>query len=170
VSDIVERLRRISGGSAVVEVTQEAAAEIERLRAAGDALAEVADEWPELVEAWQEARRGNRYFQTIQSCPKAPCQHSSDRDTDIANLTADLAAERAEVAQLRGWHSEMLQYAAGRDAVITRLSAEVERLRAEAGETEAHVHYLLDSYHLWSEDGVFAMPDGWVYSQEGGPS
>ena len=31
--------------------------EIERLRAAGDALAEVADEWPELVEAWQEARR-----------------------------------------------------------------------------------------------------------------
>jgi hypothetical protein len=68
-------------------------------------------------------------FQTIQSCPKAPCQHSSDRDTDIANLTADLAAERAEVAQLRGWHSEMLQYAAGRDAVITRLSAEVERLR-----------------------------------------
>jgi hypothetical protein len=32
-------------------------AEVERLRAAGDALAEVADEWPELVEAWQEARR-----------------------------------------------------------------------------------------------------------------
>ena len=31
--------------------------EITRLRAAGDALAEVADEWPELVEAWQEARR-----------------------------------------------------------------------------------------------------------------
>ena len=30
---------------------------IERLRAAGDALAEVADEWPELVEAWQEARK-----------------------------------------------------------------------------------------------------------------
>jgi hypothetical protein len=33
-SDIVERLRRIHGGSAVVEVTQEAADEIERLRAA----------------------------------------------------------------------------------------------------------------------------------------
>jgi hypothetical protein len=32
-------------------------AEVERLRAAGDALYEVADEWPELVEAWQEARR-----------------------------------------------------------------------------------------------------------------
>jgi uncharacterized coiled-coil DUF342 family protein len=32
-------------------------AEIERLRAAGDALAEVVDEWPELAEAWQEARR-----------------------------------------------------------------------------------------------------------------
>ena len=32
-------------------------AEVERLRAAGDALAEVADEWPELVAAWQEARR-----------------------------------------------------------------------------------------------------------------
>jgi hypothetical protein len=30
---------------------------LERLRAAGDALAEVADEWPELVAAWQEARR-----------------------------------------------------------------------------------------------------------------
>jgi hypothetical protein len=29
-----------------------------RVRAAGDALAEVADEWPELVEAWQETRRG----------------------------------------------------------------------------------------------------------------
>ena len=41
------------------------------------------------------------YFQTIQSCPKAPCQHSSDRDTDIANLTADLAAERAELERLR---------------------------------------------------------------------
>jgi hypothetical protein len=34
-----------------------ARAEITRLRAAGDALADVADEWPELVEAWQEARR-----------------------------------------------------------------------------------------------------------------
>lgn len=31
--------------------------EIVRLRAAGDALAEVADEWPELVATWQEARR-----------------------------------------------------------------------------------------------------------------
>jgi hypothetical protein len=39
-------------------------------------------------------------FQTIQSSPKAPCQHSSDRDTDIANLTADLAAERALADQL----------------------------------------------------------------------
>ena len=36
---------------------RDAAAEIERLSAAGDALAEVADEWPELVETWQEARR-----------------------------------------------------------------------------------------------------------------
>jgi len=35
----------------------DALTEIERLRAAGDALAEAADEWPELVEAWQEARR-----------------------------------------------------------------------------------------------------------------
>jgi hypothetical protein len=54
-----------------VEVTQEAADEIERLESqvqmlaglsrrmllAGDALAEVADEWPELVEAWQRARK-----------------------------------------------------------------------------------------------------------------
>lgn len=30
--------------------------EITRLRAAGDALAEVVDDWPELVGAWQEAR------------------------------------------------------------------------------------------------------------------
>ena len=36
---------------------QEMLAEIVRLRDAGDALAEVADEWPELVKAWQEARR-----------------------------------------------------------------------------------------------------------------
>ena len=43
------------------------------------------------------------YFQTIQSCPKAPCQHSSDRDTDIANLTADLAAERKLADQLAEW-------------------------------------------------------------------
>jgi hypothetical protein len=35
--DIVQRLRRIHGGSAVVEVTQEAADEIERLRAERDA-------------------------------------------------------------------------------------------------------------------------------------
>jgi hypothetical protein len=44
----------------VVHCTRDLAAEraeIKRLRAAGDALAEVADEWPELVEAWQEARR-----------------------------------------------------------------------------------------------------------------
>jgi hypothetical protein len=54
-----------------VEVTQEAADEIERLESQvqmlaglsrrmlldGDALAEVADEWPELVEAWQRARK-----------------------------------------------------------------------------------------------------------------
>ena len=31
--------------------------EIERLRTAGDALAEVVDDWPELVDAWKEARR-----------------------------------------------------------------------------------------------------------------
>ena len=31
-------------------------AEVERLRAAGDALAEVVDDWPELVIAWREAR------------------------------------------------------------------------------------------------------------------
>jgi hypothetical protein len=36
--DIVDRLRRIHGGSAVVEVTQEAADEIERLRALADQL------------------------------------------------------------------------------------------------------------------------------------
>jgi hypothetical protein len=30
--------------------------ERDRLRTAGDALAEVVDDWPELVAAWQEAR------------------------------------------------------------------------------------------------------------------
>jgi hypothetical protein len=59
----VERLRaalRLAGFFPWWNETAELAAvraEIERLRAAGDALAEVADEWPELVEAWQEARR-----------------------------------------------------------------------------------------------------------------
>jgi hypothetical protein len=62
--DIVERLRvRAYCWCADLDPCQtcwerqEAAEEIVRLRAAGDALAEVADEWPELVEAWQEARR-----------------------------------------------------------------------------------------------------------------
>jgi hypothetical protein len=62
--DIVKRLRRIHGGSAVVEVTQEAADQIERLRAAGDALAEVVAWWGEgtstgdaVLAAWEEARR-----------------------------------------------------------------------------------------------------------------
>jgi hypothetical protein len=59
----VERLRaalRLAGFFPWWSETAELAAEraeVERLRAAGDALAEVADEWPELVEAWREARR-----------------------------------------------------------------------------------------------------------------
>jgi hypothetical protein len=59
VSDIVARLRSIgrAWSPCILNTYDEAADEIERLRAAGDALAEVADEWPELVEAWQEARR-----------------------------------------------------------------------------------------------------------------
>jgi Lhr-like helicase len=36
---------------------------------------------------------------------------------------------RAEVAQLRDWHSEMFHYAADRDAEIERLRTEMERLR-----------------------------------------
>ncbi len=66
--DIVERLRSqhsdVRQGAyysqredPAWDATADAADEIERLRAAGDALAEVADEWPELVEAWREARR-----------------------------------------------------------------------------------------------------------------
>jgi hypothetical protein len=58
--DIVRRMRHIwmePTDDAIQEVVESAADEIKRLRAAGDALAEVADEWPELVEAWQEARR-----------------------------------------------------------------------------------------------------------------
>jgi hypothetical protein len=71
VSDIVERLARDNDFAVFMaddgmpalrlmseaDRRQDAADEIERLRAAGDALAEVADEWPELVEAWQEVRR-----------------------------------------------------------------------------------------------------------------
>ena len=34
-----------------------ALSEVDRLRAAGDALAEVVDDWPELVAAWKETRR-----------------------------------------------------------------------------------------------------------------
>ena len=70
-SDIVERLARDNDFAVFMaddgmpalrlmseaDRRQDAADEIERLRAAGDALAEVADEWPELVEAWQEVRR-----------------------------------------------------------------------------------------------------------------
>jgi hypothetical protein len=73
--DIVERLRNWDDGGVsthyegcwdlhpvcaillAVDAIEARDEEIERLRAAGDALAEVADEWPELVEAWQEARR-----------------------------------------------------------------------------------------------------------------
>jgi hypothetical protein len=58
--DIVRRMRHIwmePTDDAIQEVVESAADEITRLRAAGDALAEVADEWPELAEAWQEARR-----------------------------------------------------------------------------------------------------------------
>ncbi len=56
--DIVERLRSHLDSMCMNNIVcGDAADEIERLRAAGDALAEVADEWPELVEAWQEARR-----------------------------------------------------------------------------------------------------------------
>ena len=51
-NDIVARLLALHHPDAA-----DGADEIERLREAGDALAEVADEWPELVEAWQEARR-----------------------------------------------------------------------------------------------------------------
>ena len=46
------------------------------------------------------------------------------------------------------------------------LRAEVERLRNEIYETTGHVLFLLDSYHLWSEDKVFTMPDGWTYNKE----
>ena len=73
--DIVERLRRWDDGRIsthyegcwdshpicaillAADAIDARDAKIERLRAAGDALAEVADEWPELVEAWREARR-----------------------------------------------------------------------------------------------------------------
>jgi hypothetical protein len=56
-SDIVQRLGHVTADDEHCRCLKcEAADEITRLRAAGDALAEVADEWPELVEAWQEAR------------------------------------------------------------------------------------------------------------------
>jgi hypothetical protein len=51
----VERLRdgRVRLASKIID---RAADEIVRLRAAGDALAEALDDWPELVAAWNEAR------------------------------------------------------------------------------------------------------------------
>ena len=69
-ADIVERLRALAKVIHAPHAT-DAADEIERLESqvqmlaglsrrmllAGDALAEVADEWPELVAAWQEARK-----------------------------------------------------------------------------------------------------------------
>ena len=62
--DIVERLRSwadmFQGGHAQ-KLTREAAAEIERLRAAGDALVAAIrnhDLREEHIKAWEEARRG----------------------------------------------------------------------------------------------------------------
>ena len=57
--DIVERLREYDmfNDPPPPSLCGKVADEIERLRAAGDALAEVVDEWPELVAAWREARR-----------------------------------------------------------------------------------------------------------------
>jgi len=57
--DIVGRLQAFLPPGSIVPgwLVQDAINEIERLRAAGDALAEVTDEWPELAEAWMEARR-----------------------------------------------------------------------------------------------------------------
>ena len=58
--DIVVRLHAAASWSDPFQagVCRAAADEIERLRIAGDALAEVVDDWPELVDAWEEARRG----------------------------------------------------------------------------------------------------------------
>ena len=70
--DIVTRLRnwgraRSGSGDRCERMHREAADEIERLRAAGDALAKAVDDtwwpdypcdFPDLLAAWQEARRG----------------------------------------------------------------------------------------------------------------
>ena len=78
------------------------------------------------------------YFQTIQSCPKAPCQHSSDRDTDIATLTADLAAERAErdsvETQCRHLRERICRLAANAAHEIVRLRAAGDALAEVADE------------------------------------
>lgn len=49
----VEKLATIATLTDNLDATR---AERDRLRTAGDALAEVVDDWPELVAAWQEAR------------------------------------------------------------------------------------------------------------------
>lgn len=67
--DIVTRLRTVDRWSDVIGITTEAADEIERLRAAGDALAQSHEralaalgiDWngrQQSLRAWQEARRG----------------------------------------------------------------------------------------------------------------
>jgi hypothetical protein len=40
-------------------------------------------------------------------------------------------SQQTEIDQLRGWHSEMFQYAADRDAEIERLRAEVDAIDAQ---------------------------------------
>jgi hypothetical protein len=50
-----------------------------------------------------------------------------------------------------------------RDAEIERLRAEVERLREGLSTSVAHTQFLLDTYGLWSEDGVYTVPDGTTY-------
>ena len=63
--DIVERLRRCPEQFPPYSVRTDAAAEIERLRAAGDALAQVVAWWGDgtttgdaVLAAWEEARYG----------------------------------------------------------------------------------------------------------------
>lgn len=64
------------------------------------------------------------------------------------------------------WRCAILLAAAAiesRDAEIERLRAEVERLREGLSTSVAHTQFLLDTYGLWSEDGVYTIPDGTTY-------
>jgi DNA repair exonuclease SbcCD ATPase subunit len=162
-ADEIERLR--AAGDALADLLRAARAEIVRLRAAGDALAEwllriVPDQDRDLNDAltvWEESQAERK---------KRLIEHGrwvNDLIEKCTTLTADLAAERAEIERLRQWKAEattvLTQWFDVADQIVqeldfddtigrrktdivadefVRLRAEVERLRV-AGDALAEV-------------------------------